>query len=762
MRQSMRRGRRLSSGRVGWLRWFGLGCFLAYCLAALGAWGLITWLGRDLPDLSSLPSRRNSQMTFLYSSDGVLLGTIVSVYRKWVPLQQIPKPLQWATIVAEDRKFYTHPGIDPKGIARAIWECVKARRYVQGGSTITMQLARNLYLSPEKTIRRKLKELLLAVQLERRFSKDELLELYLNTVCYGHGAYGVQAAAELYFGKDVRQLTLPQCALLAALPKRPAELSPFVNPKAAKARRDYILDGMAEEGYISKAEAEQAKRTPITEGLRPAPTWPVPPPKAFHFVEFVRRELIRQFGSEVVERGGLKVYTTLHYRLQQDAENIAERYLRAYRSLGVDQMAFVILHIPTGRILALYGGRPYRIDPKTGRRTLDHFNRATQAFRQPGSSFKPYVYAAALEMGFRPESLFNDSPISFPLGNGKSWSPKNYDGRYGRTMTLRRALAMSNNVIAVKLIRAVGVDKTVEVAKRMGIRFPTDPSKASYALALGAIGISVLDHTAALASVATGGLWVEPTAIEKVYDGEGQLLFAARPKVRQVLDIEVARQLLTMLTAVVTEGTGRRAQIPGYQVAGKTGTSEQIKDVWFVGFTPTIACGVWVGNERNKPLKAGSGGTLCAPIFRELVTAAIRYFPSERTFRWLEQNGQVGDHRGQTGDRKEGERDGATPSRRMVRVTVCAETGLLATDYCPITHPEWFAEEEVPKRRCPLHSEPLRPVLICAISGKLATPACPPQAVVTQTLPQSQIPKEACPLHAAPSPEDKGSLENRR
>ncbi|MFA0761196.1 MAG: hypothetical protein HZLCBSQH_001300 [Candidatus Fervidibacterota bacterium] len=731
---------------VSWLRWFGLGCFLAYLLATLGAWGLIRWLGRDLPDLSTLPSRRDSQVTLLYSSDGVLLGTIMSVYRKWVPLRQIPKPLQWATIVAEDRKFYTHPGIDPKGIIRAIWECVKARRYVQGGSTITMQLARNLYLSSEKTIRRKLKELLLAVQLERRFSKDELLELYLNTVCYGHGAYGVQAAAELYFGEDVRQLALPQCALLAALPKRPAELSPFVNPKAAKARRDYILDGMAEEGYISKAEAEKAKQTPITEGLRPAPTWPVPPPKAFHFVEFVRRELTRQFGNEVVERGGLKVSTTLHYRLQQETEKIAGRYLRAYRPLGVDQMAFVLIHIPTGRIIAMYGGRPYRIDPKTGRRLLDHFNRATQAFRQPGSSFKPYVYAAALEMGFRPESLFNDSPISFPLGNGKRWTPKNYDGRYGRTMTLRKALATSNNVIAVKLIRAVGVDKTVEVAKRMGIHFPTDPFKASYALALGAIGVSVLDHTAALASVATGGMRIEPTAIEKVYDGEGHLLFVARPKVRQVLSPEVARQLLTMLMAVVTEGTGRRAQIPGYQVAGKTGTSEQIKDVWFVGFTPTIACGVWVGNERNKPLKAGSGGTLCAPIFRDLVMAALRYFPSERTFRWLETEGQASDHQEPLGGH-EGEGSRAAARQRMVRVTVCAETGLLATDYCPITHPEWFSQGEVPKRRCPLHAEPLRPVLICAVSGKLATPSCPPQAVVTRTLPLREIPHEACDLH---------------
>jgi penicillin-binding protein 1A len=400
-----------------------------------------------------------------------------------------------------------------------------------------MQLARNLYLSSEKTIRRKLKELLLAVRLERRFSKEELLELYLNTVCYGHGAYGVQAAAELYFGKDVSELTLPQAALLAALPKRPSDLSPFVNPDAAKRRRDYILDAMAEEGYITRSEAEEAKRVPVTEGLRPAPKWLTEPPKAFHFVEYVKRELVQKFGQDVVDRGGLRVYTTLNYKLQREVERIAERYLRAYRSVGAG---------PNGMCRHSHSDRsdfgdvwwsPLRIDPQTGKRRLDHFNRAVQAYRQPGSSFKPYVYAAALEMGFKPNSLFNDSRISFPIGNGKWWSPKNYDGRYGRTMTLKTALAMSNNVIAVKLIRAVGVDKTIEVAKRMGIKFPpgVNPASASYALALGAVGVTVLDHTAALASVATGGAKVTPTGINRVYDSEGKLIYSAKPEHQQVL-----------------------------------------------------------------------------------------------------------------------------------------------------------------------------------------------------------------------------------
>lgn len=726
----------------GWLRWIFWGWVVGGVLLVIATVAMVKWLGRDLPNLGDLSNLRLSQVTYIYSDDNVLLGTAMSIYRKWVGLDKIPRPLQWATIVSEDRKFYTHPGVDPKGIVRAVWACLKARRYVQGGSTITMQLARNLYLSPEKTINRKLKELLLSVQLERRFSKEELLELYLNIVCYGHGAYGVQAAAELYFGKDVSQLNLGQCALLAALPKRPSDLSPFVNPKAAKQRRDYILDIMLEEGYISKAEAETAKKLPVTEGLRPSPTWATASQKSFHFLEFSKRELVRRFGQDVVDKGGLKVYTSLNYQLQKEVERIAERYLRSYQQLKVNQMAIVVIHIPTGKILAMYGGRPYRLDPKTGKRVLDHFNRATQAFRQPGSSFKPYVYAAALEMGFKPASVFNDSPISFPMGNGKRWAPKNYDGRYGRDMSLKTALALSNNVIAVKLIRAVGVDKTVEVTKRMGIRFAHDPYRASYALALGAIGVTVLDHTTALTSVATGGIRVEPTAISRVYDSKGNIVYAAKPETQQVLAPEVAQQLLTMLISVVTAGTGRRAQIPGYQVAGKTGTSEQVRDVWFVGFTPTIACGIWIGDENFKPLKAGSGGTLCAPVFSDVVTAALKRYPGERTFAILNH------YQDQDKERED-------QSKRMVQVTLCAETGLLATEYCPVTYPEMVSANQSPKRQCPLHKEPRQPVLVCTVSGKLATPNCPPQNIATQTLSRSEIPTESCDVHISiPTPDE--------
>lgn len=727
----MRRGKRPQKGwsitRVlFWLKWLSLGWLMGGVVIVVTAVVITRWLGKDLPDLEELSGLRLSQVTYIYSADGVLLGVAMSVYRKWVPLERIPKPLQWATLVAEDRRFYSHPGVDPKAILRALWECLKARSYVQGGSTITMQLARNLYLSPEKTIRRKLKELLLAVQLERRFSKDELLELYLNTVCYGHGAYGVQAAAELYFGKDVSDLTLPQCALLAALPRRPAELSPFVNPEGAKRRRDYILDTMAKLGYLSEGEAEAAKKVPVTKGLRPSPAWTMTRPKAFHFLEFIKKELMRRFGQDVVDRGGLKVYTTLHYALQREVERIAERYLRRYRRLGADQMAIVVLHILTGRILAMYGGRPYRVEPETGRKVLDHFNRATQAFRQPGSSFKPYIYAAALELGFKPQSVFNDRKITFVV-DGRRWSPKNYDGIYGRSMTLKKALALSNNVIAVKLLHAVGIEHAIAVAKRMGVRFAYDPHRAGYTLALGSVGVTLLSHTAALASVARGGVWVEPTAIKKVYGDGNEPIYWLKPKTRRVLNPEVARQLLEMLYAVVTEGTGKRAKLPGYQVAGKTGTSAKIRDVWFIGFTPTIACGVWIGNEDFKPLRRGSGGTLAAPVFRDVMRVALKFYPGDRMFASLRQ------------------REETTPQR--VSVTLCDETKLLATEFCPTTYTETIPMTKAPHQKCPDHAGPLYPTLICSASEELATPSCPPQAVTSRLIPQSKVPKTACQIH---------------
>ncbi len=730
-----------------WVGWFIVGWIAGNLLLVAALAIVIQRLSADLPDLGYPSQLRKSQITQFYSADDVPIGVSVTIYRKWVPLSKIPLYLQQATIVAEDRHFYTHPGIDIKGIVRALYACIRAGRYVQGASTVTMQLARNLYLSPEKTVKRKVKELLLALQLERRFSKDELLELYLNTVCYGHGAYGVQAAAELYFGKDVEDLDLAQCALIAALPQRPAYLSPFAHPEAAKARRDYILTSMAQLGNITEDQARQAISKPITWGLRSSPSWMTGPTRFLHFVELAKKELAQRFGTELVDRGGLKVYTTINFRLQQQIEELMEDFLNSHRRQGINQAALVLLELPSGYIRALYGGRPWRMDPKTGGRIPDYFNRAAQAYRQPGSSFKPYVYAAALEAGLQPETVFSDSRISFRVGR-KVWAPENYDGVYGRHMTLLSALAQSNNVIAVRTMQAVGVERVIEVARRMGIRFRQNPRDAGYTLALGSVGITLLDHTSALASVATGGFRVQPTTIKAVYDTEGKLVYQSRPVNEPVLDPQVARKLLTMLRAVVTSGTGRRARLDGYETAGKTGTSEKVRDVWFVGFAPSLACGVWAGHEDFKPIRYGSGGTICAPVFREAIKKALNFYPGPKSFALL-------DGRDHSPARRE------TDSRHLVSITVCAESGLLATPECPTTSLETIPRSRAPKKRCPVHSQELKSLPICTLSGDLAGPNCPPQAVMGIIFPAGSAPTQQCQIHTTPSepPEDPFSEE---
>ncbi|MCS7223763.1 MAG: PBP1A family penicillin-binding protein [Armatimonadetes bacterium] len=720
-----------------WLGWFLIGWLIGNLLLVALAVGVLQRLSRDLPDLGDPASLRKSHITYFYSAEGLPIGSAVSVYRKWVPLSKIPRHLQVATIVAEDRKFYSHPGIDLKGIIRALWACIREWRYVQGASTITMQLARNLYLSPEKTIQRKLKELILAIQLERRFSKEELLELYLNTVCYGHGAYGVQAAAELYFGKDAENLNLPQSALLAALPKRPSYLSPFVNPTAAAQRRNYILSKMAELGYISPSQAKEAIATPVTDGLRSAPTWMTGPTRFLHFLEWTKKELSQRFGPELVNRGGLKVYTTINARLQEQIEQLMEQFIERHQRQGINQAALILIELPSGYIRALYGGRPWRKDPNTGRLIPDYFNRATQAYRQPGSSFKPYVYAAALEAGLQPETVFSDSRIAFRVGR-RSWSPQNYDGVYGRRMTLLTALAQSNNVIAVKTMQSVGADKVIEVAQRMGIRFRQDPRLAGYSLALGSVGVTLLDHTAAVATVATGGQRILPTTIKAVYGSDGQLIYRHRQETQPVLDPTVATKLRMMLRAVVTSGTGRRAQVEGYEVAGKTGTSEKIRDVWFVGFTPSLACGVWAGHEDFKPLRYGSGGTWCAPLFRTAVSLALKVYPGRRSFTDEEPNGRPALRKPST-----------EADEQRVAVTVCTETGLLANRFCPLTHTETLEEPQVPKRRCLIHSQEGETLLICTLSGKRATSQCPTQSVVGAIFPRGEAPTEECDIHSA-------------
>lgn len=694
-------------------------------------------LARDLPQISELTSIRPCEATVIYASNGERLAEVYAVRRKWVPISRIPRYLQLATIAIEDKRFYTHPGIDPRSIVRAIIVNLREGRYAQGGSTITQQLARGLFLTPEKSLKRKLKEIILAIKIERAFSKQEILEMYLNQVCYGHGAYGVEVASQLYFGKHVWELNLPQCALLAALPKRPSYYSPYERPGACKARRDLILDKMAELGFITKEEAERAKQTPVTEGLVDFRQIGVEQVKAHYFTNFAIKELVQRFGTDMVYKGGLKVYTSLDMRLQEAVERIVQSNLARIKAHGADQIALVCLDIKSGQILAMIGGaNKFRRDQRTGKLVRDDYNRATQAPNQPGSSFKVYVYAAALEFGFKPYSIFNDSRITFVSAAGKAWSPRNYDGVYGRSMTLKQALAMSNNVIAVKLCRAVGIDRVVDCARRMGFRFVRDPYSAGYALALGAIDGYLLDHTAATACAANKGNRVFPTTLEKVYDGRGRLIYQHAPRAFRAVSEEVADQLLEMLIAVVTSGTGRAAAVDGYQIAGKTGTSNELRDLWFIGFSPSIACGVWVGREDNRPLRSGSGGTVCAPIFSQVMRVALKLHPGPTRFEFTSLKG-----------------DGSKPPRssepkdEFRRVIICDDTGLIATSACPSTHEEVLPKDQVPRRECSLHRTDFVEVAICKVSGKLAGFYCPADEIVWRRMPTSSVPTEICPIH---------------
>ncbi len=719
------------------ISWLFISIAVGSAIGACCAAAVYYTLARDLPQISELTSIRPCEATIIYASNGEQLAEVYAVRRKWVPISRIPKYLQLATIAAEDKRFYTHPGVDPRSVVRALIVNLKERRYAQGGSTITQQLARGLFLSPEKSLKRKLKEIILAIKIERAFSKQEILEMYLNQVCYGHGAYGVEVASQLYFGKHVWELNLPQCALLAALPKRPSYYSPYEHPGACKARRDFILDKMAELGFITKEEAEKAKQTPITDGLVDLRQIGVGQVKAHYFTNFAIKELVQRFGSDMVYKGGLKVYTSLDLKLQGEVEKLVESNLWRIKASGADQIAIVCLDIKSGQIMAMVGGaNKFRIDPRTKERVRDDYNRATQAPNQPGSSFKVYVYAAALEFGFKPYSIFNDSRITFVSAGGKTWSPRNYDGVYGRSMTLKQALAMSNNVIAVKLCRAVGVDRVVECAKRMGFRFARDPYSASYALALGAVDGYLLDHTAATACVANKGNRVFPTTLEKVYDGRGRLIYQHAPRTIKALSEEVAEQLLDMMIAVVTSGTGRAAAVNGYQVAGKTGTSSELRDLWFVGFSPSIACGVWVGREDNKPLRSGSGGSVCAPIFSQVMRVALKLHPGPTRFEF-------------TALKKDGGRTplSAEPKDEFRRVTICDDSGLIATPSCPSTHEEVLPKEQVPRRECSLHRTDFVDVAICKLSGKLAGFYCPADEIVWRRMPASSVPTEICPVH---------------
>lgn len=589
----------------------------ALCGATVGAFIGLT---RDLPQIRSLGDFQPAMVSRLYDIDGQLIAEFYAEKREPVPLTAIPPQLVTALLTTEDRKFYRHSGVDARGILRAIIKDVQARRFAEGASTLTQQLAKTLFLTPRKSVVRKLKEAILALQLERRYTKAELLTLYLNQVYFGSGAYGCAAAAETFFGKPLAELSLAECALIAGMPKAPSRYSPLVNPELALKRRNIVLQQMHATRAISTeaydtAKAAQLSLNPQGNGKRKAP----------YFVDYVRNQLETMVGTAQLYKGGLSIYTTLSWRLQQAAEAAMERGLDALATRMVargeqdmiPQGALVALDVTSGGIRAMVGGRHYQ---------GSSFNRATAAQRQPGSAFKPLVFAYALEHGFAQNDILLDAPVVYKRGRGsKEWRPENFSKGYQGEMTLRYALEESANIPAVRLMEAVGPASVVGFAHQMGI---TAQLHADLALALGASEVNLLELTSAYAVFPNRGEAVAPSAILEVQDSHGNALYRARPQRHVVMSREGAAIMTDMLRGVVQTGTGRRVTDLGPRVAGKTGTTSDYRDALFLGFSPGIATGVWVGADDFSSLGAGETGSRAAlPIWADFMRAHLQAAP---------------------------------------------------------------------------------------------------------------------------------------
>src|SRR6266542_3106506 len=573
------RGKRSRRGGRRWLRWLVTSFVLVLILSGLAvgatAFWVLTILPRSLPSVTAVESFDPKEGAKVYDDNDELITEFHVERRIFVPLAQIPKALQDAVIATEDARFYCHHGVDPTGIARAIYQNFRRGRIVEGGSTITQQLAKVLFLTPDKSLERKLKEAVLALLLERRYSKNRILELYLNQIYFGQGAFGVEAAARTFFGKSVGELTLAESALLAGLPKAPATYSPFDHPDAAKRRRNTVLTRMVETGALKPDQARPAGQAALAL---------VPPERrrttGQYFLEYVQQLLEQQYGADVVFKGGLHVYTTLSPTMQLKAERVLRDGLRAVEARRVaagkgkavaaeapadrPEGALLALEPQTGYIKAMVGGYDF---------FRSEFNRAVQARRQPGSAFKPFVYIAALESGMTPASVVEDAPVEYAVGkNGKPWKPDNYDRKFRGPITYQQALEESINVAAVKVQEQVGIRRTIDVARRLGVESPLGDN----------------------------------------------------------LSIALGTSDLTLLELTIERGTGVAAKALGRPAAAKTGTTNDYSNAWFIGYTPKLTTGVWVGYDRPRSLgRDETGSRVAVPIWTAFMSEALAGTPGE-------------------------------------------------------------------------------------------------------------------------------------
>ena len=572
-----------------------LGWLPSLFLVALAAWVvLFVAMAPKLPDTAQLFAESEQATVTVLASDGDPIAIRGSNGARFVRLDEISPRLLQAVIATEDRRFRHHFGVDPVGLVRALIDNLRAGAVVAGGSTITQQLAKNLYLTPERSLTRKLQELTLAIWLETRLDKDQILELYLNRVYLGAGAYGVEAASRRYFAKGAGEVTLAEAAMLAGLLKAPSALAPTNDLDRARQRAGVVLGRMTAEGFITPAEAKAAR-------AKPAKLAPEDEVVGAWFVDWVLDGLSDRLGKPEAD---LVVFTTLDRRVQQATEAAVERTLaKAAARNRVDEAAAVVLDT-SGAVRAMVGGRDHGDGP---------FNRAVAARRQPGSAFKPFVYLAALEAGWRPGNMIDDRPLRL-----KGWEPANFDGKFRGEITLTEAFARSVNTAAVRLAQTVGPERVAATARQLGVFSPLQPVPS---IALGTSEVSLLELTGAYLPFASGGMRRPLFGVTKVQDATGAVLYRHVPTEVRVISPDAVADMQGMLTAAVAEGTGRSAGLPDRVAAGKTGTTQNGRDAWFVGYAGTYVAGVWLGNDDNRPMQGVQGSNLPAQIWREAMQA---------------------------------------------------------------------------------------------------------------------------------------------
>ncbi|MGX1167324.1 penicillin-binding protein 1A [Bradyrhizobium sp. USDA 372] len=581
---------------------------LVYWGAVLSLWGVIAvigvviYVGAHLPPIQSLEIPKRPPTIQIVGIDGSMLAQRGEMAGANVALKDLPPYLPKAFIAIEDRRFYSHFGIDPVGILRALVTNVLHRGVSQGGSTLTQQLAKNLFLTQERTLQRKLQEVELAIWLERKHSKDEILELYLNRVYFGSGAYGVEAAAQKYFGKSAKNVTVAEAAMLAGLVKSPSRLAPNRNPEGAEARAQLVLAAMADAKFITDAQAKASIGHP-SYNVRPAGAGTV------NYVADWIGEVLDDLVGQIDE--SIKVETTIDPKLQSVAEAaIIDELAAKSVKFNVSQGALVAM-TPDGAVRAMVGGRNY---------SDSQYNRAVTARRQPGSSFKPFVYLTALEQGLTPDTMRQDAPIEV-----KGWRPENYTHEYFGAVTLTQALAMSLNTVAIRLGLEVGPKNVVRTAHRLGISSKLEPNAS---IALGTSEVSVVELVGAYAPFANGGLAVAPHVVTRIRTLSGKLLYMRQPEERnQVIDPRYVGMMNAMMRETLISGTAKKAEIPGWPAAGKTGTSQDYRDAWFIGYTASLVTGVWLGNDDNSPTKKATGGGLPVEVWSRFMKTALEGVP---------------------------------------------------------------------------------------------------------------------------------------